>query len=121
MEEGLKPKKLRDQVRLSDLFVVTAVVAAFAATPAFRSALPGFIALSLTFLAVWNRPLVFRFWACGMIGLGTGLFLAGVYELQGFYLERAETVGWGGGLVLGTLTAIALFIGPLAIRNGDDA
>ncbi len=55
-------RRLRDHVRLSDLFVVTSVFAAFAATPVFRSALPGFVALSLTLLAVWNRPIVFRFW-----------------------------------------------------------
>lgn len=45
------------------------------------------------------------------------VFLAGIYELQGFYLERAETIGWGGGLVLGTITAIVLFIGPLEDKS----
>ena len=101
--------------RLSDFFVVTAVFAGFAASPALGSALLGFIALSFTLLAVWSRPLVFRIWACGMIGFGTGIFLAGIYELQGFYLQRAEIIGWGGGIVLGTMTAILLFIGPLAM------
>ena len=112
----IKRKKL-SRARISDLFVLTTVVAAFAATPTFRSAVPGFFALSLTFFAVWNRPLVFRVWACGMIGFGTGMFLAGVYELQGFYLQRAEIIGWGGGIVLGTTSAIFLFIGPLAVKD----
>lgn len=76
--------------RVSDLFIVTAVFAAFAATPALGSALLGFIALSFTLLAVWNRPLVFRIWACCMIGLGMGMFLAGVYDLKGAYLQQAE-------------------------------
>ena len=53
------------------------------------------------------------FWAGGMTGFGTGMFLAGVDELQGFYLQRAEIIGWGGGIVLGTISAIFLFIGPL--------
>ncbi len=54
-----------------------------------------------------------------MIGFGTGIFLAGVYELNGFFLQRAETIGWGGGLVLGTVAAIALFIGPLQLKTHD--
>ncbi|MGN6135829.1 MAG: hypothetical protein ACTHOU_15180 [Aureliella sp.] len=107
----------RGCARLSDLFIVTGVFAAFAATPTVRTALPGFIALSLTLLAVWNRPLVFRIWACGMLGFGTGMFLAGVYHLQGFFLQPAETIGWGGGIVVGTLAAIVMFIGPLAMNS----
>ncbi|MFO1066069.1 MAG: hypothetical protein U0892_19590 [Pirellulales bacterium] len=105
-----------DSIRLSDFFVATAVGAAFAGAPMFRTALPGFIALSLTFLFVWKRPLVFRFWSCGMIGFGTGMYLAGTHDLQGYYMQNAELVGWGGGIVLGTITAIVLFIGPLAMK-----
>jgi len=35
--------------------------------------------------------------------------------------QRAETIGWGGGIVLGTIAAIVLFIGPLAIKGDDRA
>ena len=115
----MNTSKVNNRVRISDLFIATAVVATFAATPTFRSALPGFIALSLTFLAVWNRPLIFRFWACGMLGFGTEILLAGVYELNGFYLQRAETIGWGGGIVVGTIAAVVLFMGPLAMQSED--
>lgn len=101
--------------RISDLFVVTAVAAGFAA-----HGMLGFIALSFTFLAVWNRPLYFRFWACGMLGFGTGVMLAGVYGLQFYGMQQAELVGWGSGLVVGTIATITMFLGPLSIRSVEE-
>ncbi len=92
--------------KLSDFFVATGVAAGFA-----THGMLGFIALCFTFLAVWNRPLYFRFWACGMLGFGTGVFLAGLFDLQFYGMQRAELIGWGGGIVVGTLSAIVLFLG----------
>jgi hypothetical protein len=100
--------------RISDLFVVTAVVAAFVTHELIGSLLPGLVALCLTLIAVWNRPLIFRFWICGMLGFGMGMFAAGVYDLVNFPMPRAEIVGWGAGIVVGTIAATILFIGPLA-------
>lgn len=101
--------------RLSDLFVVTAVAAGFA-----THGMLGFIALSFTVLAVWNRPLYFRFWACGMLGFGTGVMLAGVYNLRFYGMQQAELVGWGGGIVVGTVATIVMFLGPLSIRSVEE-
>lgn len=105
----------RASLRISDLFVATAVVAAFAIYPVIHSVQLGFIALCLTLIAVWDRPLIFRFWACGMLGFGTGMFVAGVYDLANFPMPRAEIVGWGAGIVIGTIAAIILFPGPLGL------
>lgn len=103
-----------NSLRISDFFVATAVAAAFGTQQLFGNVQLGFIALCLTLLAVWYRPLVFRLWACGMLGFGTGMFAAGVYDLANFPMPRAEIVGWGAGIVIGTIAAVVLFIGPLA-------
>ena len=104
-------------IYISDFFIVTAVIAAFYIQPLVGGVQLGLIALCLTFMAVWNRPLILRFWACGMLGFGTGMFAAGVYDLANFPLQRAEIVGWGAGIVVGTLAAILLFLSPSAFSK----
>lgn len=111
MEESVKGRR---GARISDLFIVTAVVAAFA-----MHAMLGFTALSLTLFAVWNRPDYFRFWVCGMAGFSTGVLLSGIYDLQFFAMLRGETITWGGGLLAGTLVSLVVFLWPLQAMPED--
>jgi hypothetical protein len=95
------------QLRLSDLFVVTGVLAGYTAQWNINSWNVGDLVLCFTLLVVWNRPLVFRFWACGMATYGAGLLVFGLN--QPFPTQRVLPSSWGAAILVEAIAAMYVF------------
>ena len=109
--------KTRFQVTLTDLLLITAVVAATVATLSSHEATIVFIALSVLVLFIWWRPVVMRFWCVGIIGGGAANLVCGVLTMrvgQTYILAAGMTsmdlAAWGAGWLVGGIVACRLFL-----------
>jgi len=93
----------RFQIGISDLLLITALVAGIAGAIASDKAAVAFIVSSCLGAFIWHRSVVSSLWAIGMIGLGAGLFAAGCDGHHSLNMPDGEMIGWGAGMVVGGL------------------
>ena len=79
----------RFQFSIVDVLLVTVLVAGILAAVASGQAEIAFSTASFMLLGIWNRPVILRLWAVGILGLGSGLFSAGCNGRHGVNLPRA--------------------------------
>jgi hypothetical protein len=112
------------QFGLSDILLLTAIVAALVATIASRQATIPFITQGILLMFVWHRPVVLRLWVTGTIGLGCGLLVAMLFRgkvdpvyFRDFGMYVQDVAGWGAGMIGGGLVAWRLFIANPPVRH----
>jgi hypothetical protein len=94
----------RFQIAILDIILLTTLVAGIVAGVGAREPDIAFIVASCLGLFIWHRPVVAQLWVTGMIGLGAGLFAAGMHGRHDMIMLSGDMVGWGAGMVVGGFT-----------------
>src|SRR5687768_5015623 len=102
---SLKP---RFQIAILDILLLTTLVAGIVAAVATDEPDIAFIVSSCLGLFIWHRPVIAQLWVIGMIGLGAGLFAAGLYGEHDMHMLSGDMVGWGAGMVVGGFTYLGV-------------
>jgi hypothetical protein len=102
-------EKPKFQVGLADILLATALIASIIAAASTDEPVIAFLTASVMGAFIWHRPILSRLWATGMVGLGAGLFAAGCTGDRVSSLPTIALIGWGTGIVVGTLVYVAVF------------
>ena len=107
----------RFQFRITDPLLLTALIAGIVAAAVTQTPAIALATASSMVLFIWNRPVLFRLWTVGMIGLGAGLLFAGLNsQFYTFNLQHGEQIAWGAAMLCGSIAAFVLFQTPLKPR-----
>ncbi len=98
----------RFQIAIFDILLATALAAGIVGAVTTGEPDIAFITASCLGLFIWHRPVVAQLWVIGMIGLGAGLFGAGLHGQHDMQMQSGDMVGWGVGMVVGGFTYLVV-------------
>ncbi len=100
---------LGSQFRISDILLLTALIAGIVAGVPLQLPIIPFITASCLGIFIWHRPIVSRLWLIAMLSLGAGLIAAGAQRQYLFAMNDGEVIAWGVGMVAGSIAYLAVF------------
>jgi hypothetical protein len=97
------------QLSLLDLFWITGLIACVIGAVTTDTAEVAWIGVGCLLLFVWNRPVLLRLWTVGIIGIGTGLTVAGATGDRVLRMYGSQLTSWGAAMIVAGVVAFIVF------------
>jgi hypothetical protein len=92
-----------------DLFWITGLAACVVGAVTTQYAEIAWIGVACLLFFFWNRPVMLRFWTIAMVGIGTGLWIAGAHHNNVLMMRDDALIAWGVAMIAGSALGFVLF------------